>query len=256
MLIAGNWKMNTDLSRGLDLAREIASGVADATGDFDGVGLAVCPPYVHLSPIADILADVPVAVGAQNVHAEEEGAYTGEVSAAMLTSAGCTHVIVGHSERREYFGETDADVRAKIVQARAHDLTPIVCVGESIEERRAGDAPSVVRRQLAGALDGVDVASADDLIVAYEPIWAIGTGETATPDQAQEMHALIRENLSDRYGTLAGDVEILYGGSMKPHNAAELLEQPDVTGGLVGGASLQADDFLAIARRAADRVAA
>jgi len=257
MLIAGNWKMNTDLSRGLELAREIASGVAGADGEVDGVGLAVCPPYVHLSPIADILADVPVAVGAQNVHAEEEGAYTGEVSAAMLTSAGCTHVIVGHSERRAYFGETDADVRAKVVQAHAHELTPIVCVGESIEQRRAGDAQSVVRRQLDGALEGVDLASAHDLIVAYEPIWAIGTGETATPDQAQEMHALIRQNLSDRYGDeLAGDVELLYGGSMKPHNAAELLEQPDVTGGLVGGASLQAADFLAIARHAADRVTA
>lgn len=256
MLIAGNWKMNTDLATGLDLAREIAAGVADASNDLDGVGLAVCPPFVHLSPIADVLSEVPVAVGAQNLHAEEEGAYTGEVSAAMLTSAGCTHVIVGHSERREYFGETDGDVHAKIRQAQSHNLTPIVCVGESIEQRRAGDAPSVVRDQLEGALEGVNLDTAGNLIVAYEPIWAIGTGETATPEQAQEMHALIRQDLTERYGDIAADIEILYGGSMKPHNAAELLDQPDVTGGLVGGASLQAESFLGIARHAAERVSA
>lgn len=257
MLIAGNWKMNTDLPGGLALARALAAGVQEAGEEaFADVDLAVCPPYVHLAGIADVLADVPVAVGAQNVHAEEEGAYTGEISAAMLTSAGCTHVIVGHSERREAFGETDADVRAKIVQARSHGLVPILCVGETIEQRRAGNAAAVVRRQLDGALDGVDVDTADDLIVAYEPIWAIGTGETATPEQAQEMHALIRRDLTDRFGDPAADVEILYGGSMKRHNAAGLLRQPDVTGGLVGGASLTADHFLDIARHAAAQVPA
>jgi triosephosphate isomerase len=250
MLIAGNWKMNTDLASGTALAENIADAVAEAGDALDGVDLAVCPPYVHLTGVIRALKGSGVEVGAQDVHHEDEGAYTGDVSAPMLVSAGCNSVIVGHSERREYYGETDADVNAKIQQAHDYDLTPILCVGETIDERRAGNAKPVVRTQLTGALDGVDVADASELIVAYEPVWAIGTGETATPEQAQEMHAFIREQLTDRYGALAADVEILYGGSMKPHNAAELLSQPDVTGGLVGGASLQAESFIGIAEHA------
>ena len=252
MLIAGNWKMNTDVASGTALAEDIADAVDDAGTTLAGVDLAVCPPYVHLSSVVDALEGTGVAVGGQDVHHADEGAYTGDVSAPMLVSAGCSCVIVGHSERRDYHGETDADVNAKIRQAHAHDLMPILCVGEKIDERRAGDAKSVVRSQLAGALDGIDVEAGSDLVVAYEPVWAIGTGETATPEQAQEMHAFIRDELADRYGEVAAEIEILYGGSMKPHNAAELLSQPDVTGGLIGGASLKAESFLGIARHGAD----
>jgi triosephosphate isomerase len=252
MLIAGNWKMNTDLPRGVELAETIAAGIDEAGSVFDDVDFAVCPPFVHLQAVTAALEGSPVAVGAQDVHAEDEGAFTSDVSAPMLTSVGCTHVIIGHSERRQYYDETDAEVNQKARQARRHDLVPIICVGETIDQRRAGDAKSVVHAQLEGALDGVDVQTADDLIIAYEPVWAIGTGESATPEQAQDMHAVIREDLSGRYGSdVAEQVELLYGGSMKPHNAADLLSQPDVTGGLIGSASLKAESFLGIAEEAA-----
>jgi triosephosphate isomerase len=255
MLIAGNWKMNTDLTSGTALARDIAEGVEAAGRDLDGVGLAVCPPFVHLHAVGEAIRGSGVALGAQDVHHEDEGAFTGDVSAPMLTSVGCTCVIVGHSERRAYHDESDDDVNAKIRQARAHDLVPILCVGETIEQRRAGDAQAVVHAQLAGGLDGVEINDASALIVAYEPVWAIGTGETATPEQAQEMHAFVRETLASHFGNdVAAEIELLYGGSMKPHNAGELLSQPDVTGGLIGGASLQADSFLGIAHHAAENV--
>lgn len=251
MLIAGNWKMNTDVPEGRALAQVIADRLSTSSQLYVDVDFAVCPPYVHLPAVVDALEDVPVAVGAQDMHAEDEGAYTGDVSAPMLTSVGCTHVILGHSERREYYDETDAAVNRKVKQARAHDLVPIVCVGETIEQRRAGEAKSVVREQIDGALNGVSIASSDGLIIAYEPVWAIGTGESATPEQAQEMHALIRNDLADRFGgDVADGLHILYGGSMKPHNAASLLEQPDIDGGLIGSASLKADSFLGIADRA------
>jgi triosephosphate isomerase len=252
MLIAGNWKMNTDLPRGVELAEAIAAGIDEAGAVFDDIDFAVCPPFVHLQAVGEALEGAPVAVGAQDVHAEDEGAFTSDVSAPMLTSVGCSHVIIGHSERRQYYDETDAEVNQKARQARRHDLVPIVCVGETIEQRRSGDAESVVHAQLEGALDGVDVETADDLIIAYEPVWAIGTGESATPEQAQDMHAVIRDDLSERYGEdVAGQIELLYGGSMKPHNAADLLSQPDVTGGLIGSASLEAQSFLGIAEEAA-----
>ena len=252
MLIAGNWKMNTDLAEGRELAIAVANGATSRGDALGGVDLLVCPPYVSLAPIHDALEGSAVALGAQNVHASDSGAFTGEVSAPMLTSAGCTYVIVGHSERREYYGETDEVVRAKLVQASAYDLVPILCVGETKSERDAGDAEAVVRRQLVGALHGVDLDDSSDLVVAYEPVWAIGTGDTATPEQANAMHAVIRSELSAMYDddTAAG-VEVLYGGSMKPHNAEELLSQPDVDGGLIGGASLKAESFLAIADHAA-----
>ena len=252
MLIAGNWKMNTDVPAGRALAAGVASALDESDAEFDGVEVAVCPPFTHLQAVGEAFDDTPVALGAQDVHAEEEGAYTSDVSAAMLTSLNCSYVIVGHSERRQYYEETDAEVNAKVKQAHAHDLTPIVCVGEKLEQRRAGDARAVVRSQLEGALDDVSVPTADALVVAYEPVWAIGTGESATPEQAQDMHAVVRAELVDRYGeAVAAGVPLLYGGSMKPHNAADLLGQPDVDGGLIGSASLEAESFVAIAEHGA-----
>jgi triosephosphate isomerase len=252
MLIAGNWKMNTDVDTGRALASEIARGLSETPDAFTGVALAVAPPFVSLHAVRDALADTTVALSAQTMHAEVSGAYTGDVSAPMLASVGCSHVILGHSERRQYHGTTDADVNARVQRAHAQGLVPIVCVGETLSERRAGDAEAVVRAQLAGALADAEVDAADQLVLAYEPVWAIGTGETATPEQAQEMHAFIRSDLAERFGANVGaSVHILYGGSMKPHNCEGLLRQSDINGGLVGGASLDADSFLAIARHAA-----
>ncbi len=247
MLVAGNWKMYTDLVT----ARSLAKDVVEAIGDPGKVKVVVCPPAVSLHAISEIVRSTPVGLGAQNMHEEEYGAYTGEVSAPMLRSVGCQYVILGHSERRQYFGETDEGVNKKIKRAFAHDLVPIACVGETLDERKAGRAEVVVRMQLEGALDGVPVDDPDWLVIAYEPVWAIGTGETATPKQAQEMHALIRRLLKARYGENKGrKIEILYGGSVKPHNAEELFNEQDVTGGLIGGASLRAEDFVAIVRAA------
>ena len=253
MLVAGNWKMNTDVPEGRALADAIAEGLSSTAADRADVEFLVCPPYVHLPAVREALADVPVAVGAQDMHATDEGAYTGDVSAPMLASIGCDAVILGHSERRTYYDETDAEVNAKVQQARAHDLVPIVCVGETLEQRKAGEADTVVRSQVDGALSDVSIDGADELIVAYEPIWAIGTGESAAAEQAQEMHAVIREDLTQRYGAdVAADVPLLYGGSMKPHNAYGLLSQPDIDGGLIGSASLEAESFLGIAEKAAE----
>ncbi len=247
MLVAGNWKMYTDLVT----ARSLAKDVVDAVGDPGGVKVVVCPPSISLHDVSEIIRTTPVGLGAQNMHEEEFGAYTGEVSAPMLRSVGCQYVIVGHSERRQYFGETDHGVNRKIKQAHAHDLVPIVCVGETLEERKGDRAQEVVRTQVNGALNGIAIDDPNWLVLAYEPVWAIGTGETATPKQAQEMHALIRQLLKDRYGENKGrKIEILYGGSVKPGNAAELFGEQDVTGGLIGGASLKADDFVAIVRAA------
>lgn len=237
--------MNTDLSS----ATTLAASVVEAVGTVDTVQIAVCPPYISLDAVFGSLRGSTVRLGAQDMHSEEKGAYTGEVSAAMLRSVGCDFVILGHSERRQYFGETDASVNAKVKQAHAHELIPIVCVGETLDQRRSGQEQAVVRGQLDGGLDGVTLSSGDQLVIAYEPVWAIGTGETATPDQAQDMHAFIRSLLNERYGAEIGaTIHILYGGSMKPSNAAELLGQRDVDGGLIGGASLKADDFAAIIR--------
>lgn len=242
--------MNTDVDSGTELAADIAAAVKKS--DLGTVALAVCPPYVSLTSVREALGETSVALGAQNVHHEDEGAFTGEVSAKMLLSAGCSHVIVGHSERREYFSESNQDIQQKVAQARANGLVPILCVGETKAERDAGDAKNVVEQQLRGGLAGVDFGAPDDLVIAYEPVWAIGTGDTATPDQANEMHAFIRGLLDDLYSSaFADDVHILYGGSMKPHNAEELLSQPDVDGGLVGGASLDAESFIAIAEHGA-----
>ncbi|WP_263787382.1 triose-phosphate isomerase [Salinibacter grassmerensis] len=257
MLVAGNWKMNTDVPEGRALADAIAEDLSSASSDLGNVDVLVCPSHVHLPAVLDALADTPVTVGAQDMHAEDEGAYTGDVSAPMLTSIGCDAVILGHSERRKYYDETDAEVNAKVKQARAHGLVPIVCVGETLEQRKAGEADTVVQNQVDGALSGVSIDGPDDLVVAYEPIWAIGTGESAEPEQAQEMHAVIRDDLAGRYGgDVADEVPLLYGGSMKPHNAYGLLSQPDIDGGLIGSASLAAESFLGIAEKAVEVLAA
>lgn len=243
--------MNTDVPEGRGLAQAIADRLSNSAHSFEGVDFLVCPPFVHLPTVVDAVDASSIAVGAQDMHAEDEGAYTGDVSAPMLTSVGCEYVILGHSERRKYYDETDAEVNAKVKQARAHDLVPIVCVGETLEQRQAGEAESVVQQQVDGALADVSIASPDELVVAYEPVWAIGTGESAEPEQAQAMHAVIRNNLRERYGAdVADGVPLLYGGSMKPHNAHGLLSQPDLDGGLIGSASLAADSFLGIAEEA------
>ena len=245
MLIAGNWKMNTDAAAAAQLAQDVCATVrTDA-----GVAVAVCPPFVHLTGVGSVLQGTPVRLGAQNMHAAGSGAYTGEVSAPMLVSVGCHYVILGHSERRQFFGEADDSVNAKVRQALSHGLTPIVCVGETLHERKADRAYAVVEKQVSVALRGVDASV--PLVVAYEPVWAIGTGETATPAQAQSMHAYIRALLAKQFGkAAAADITILYGGSMKPANAADLVGQPDVDGGLIGGASLNARSFAAIVRAA------
>ncbi|CAM3267636.1 triose-phosphate isomerase [Rhodothermus bifroesti] len=247
MLVAGNWKMHTDRAEAIALARAIVASL----GDPSPIRVAVCPPFVNLEAVRQVLEGSPIALGAQNMHHEEAGAYTGEVSAAMLRAVGCRYVILGHSERRQYFGETDALVNQKVKRALQHGLVPIVCVGETLAERQAGQAEAVVERQLQGVLDGVELPSAEALVIAYEPVWAIGTGHTATPDEAQKMHALIRQLLIARYGDAIGRaLHILYGGSVKPDNAAALFAQPDVDGGLIGGASLKAADFTAIVQAA------
>lgn len=252
MLIAGNWKMNTDLGRARQLAQNIASSAQDASDALRDVELAVCPPFISLETVREATQEGAVAIGAQNMHHADEGAYTGEISAPMLRSVGCTYVILGHSERRAYFGETDNDVNKKVQQAHNHELVPIICVGETKAQRDNGQAEDIVRQQLTGALDDIDLTVGDQAVIAYEPVWAIGTGESATPEQAQEMHAFIEDVLTDAYGTDVGSaVRVLYGGSMKPHNARGLLGQPNIDGGLIGGASLTAEDFIAIAKEGA-----
>ncbi|MEQ8847228.1 triose-phosphate isomerase [Botrimarina sp.] len=244
-LIAGNWKMNTNRADAVALAKGVAAGA----GELDGVDLLVCPPAVYLSVVGEALAGSAVALGAQNAYFEDNGAYTGETSMAMLADIGAEYVILGHSERRHVLGETDSDVSKKARKALELGIAPIVCVGELLEEREAGRTGEVIKSQFVGSLDGVTEADIPSVVIAYEPVWAIGTGKVATPEQAEEVHADLRRLLAERYtGEIAGAVRILYGGSMKPGNAAELLSQPNVDGGLIGGASLKADDFLAIAK--------
>lgn len=245
MIVAGNWKMNTDLAT----ARALAGDVVEAVGDPGRVKVVVCPPFVSLQAVSDVVDDAPVALGAQNMHEDVEGAFTGEVSAPMLRSVGCRFVVLGHSERRQYFGETDEGINAKIRQAQRHDLVPIVCVGETLEDRKGGRAQEVVGRQVDKALSGIIVDDPETVVLAYEPVWAIGTGETATPQQAQEMHAFIRTRIKRKYGDGKGrNIQILYGGSVKPNNASDLFAEDDVDGGLIGGASLKAQDFAQIVR--------
>lgn len=228
-------------------AAELAKGVSDAVGENPSVEVAVCPPSVYLAAIGETLAGSAVGLGAQNLYAAGDGAYTGEVNASMLCDVGCHYVILGHSERRTILGETDEQVSEKLAAALADNLIPIVCVGETLEQREAGETEAVVGSQLRGSLKGLDEARAPGVVIAYEPVWAIGTGKTATPDQAEDVHAFIRGLLGELFTPeIADQVRIQYGGSVKPGNAKELLSQPNIDGALVGGASLKVDDFVAI----------
>ncbi len=239
-LIAGNWKMNKTASEGTALVREIHVEV----GQQSDVGVVVCPPFTALESCAKALEESTILLGAQNMHPKSEGAYTGEVSPLMLRSLFCTYVILGHSERREYFAETDAFINEKVVAALDSSLKPILCVGETLEQREAEETTAVVEAQLAGGLKGVNAEQAENVVIAYEPVWAIGTGKTATPEMAQEVHGFIRKWLEKNIGeTAASKMRILYGGSMKPANARDLLAKEDIDGGLIGGASLQAKSF-------------
>ncbi len=244
LLIAGNWKMNpASRAEALALATDVKAGVGQSTT----VRAVLCPPALYLYEIDSILDGSPIGLGAQNMHWESGGAYTGELSAAMLLDAGCTHVILGHSERRHGMGETDAQVNKKLHAALAAKLIPIVCLGETKDERLKNDTEKVLLGQLTGSLSGVSAEQMAGTVIAYEPVWAIGTGLTATPAQAQEAHAFIRSWLVQQFGAAtAGRVIVQYGGSVKPDNAGELLACPDIDGALIGGASLKASDFLAI----------
>ncbi len=242
ILIAGNWKMNGSIKSIQYLLIDIMSGM-DAVKQAD---VAVCAPFVYLNLVANMLQDSGIAWGAQNLSEQSAGAFTGEVSADMLKDFSCKYVIIGHSERRSLYGETDALVAEKFATARAAGLTPILCIGELLAEREAGETEAVVGRQLDAVTQRNGVAALADAVIAYEPVWAIGTGKTASPAQAQEVHAFIRQRIAAQDAGVAGKVQILYGGSMKPDNAKELLAMPDVDGGLIGGASLKAVDFLGI----------
>ena len=242
-LIAGNWKMNGLRADGLALARALV--VRAAAGDPPDCALAICPPATLLIPIADTLRGSGIRLGGQDCHAEAKGAHTGDISAVMLKDAGCVYVIVGHSERRAEHGETDAVVHAKASAAHAAGLVPILCIGETLAERDAGETLAVVERQLRGSMP--EGLKAPQIVIAYEPVWAIGTGKTATPAQAQEAHHYIRQAFAKLYGDAAAEsVRILYGGSVKPDNMAALMKEKDIDGGLVGGASLDPDSFAKI----------
>ncbi len=230
---------------------ELVAGIVAGIPEGSGFSLLVCPPYPYVAAVVEATAGSPVSVGAQNVSEHEKGAFTGEVAPGMLKDLGCEYVIVGHSERRALYGETRQQVAAKFVAAQAAGLTPILCVGETLEEREAGTTEAVVDEQLDAVLDAAGVEAFGAAVIAYEPVWAIGTGMTATPEQAQDVHRHIRSRLEARNEAIAAKVQILYGGSMKGENAPGLLGQADIDGGLIGGASLKAPDFLAIAQAAA-----
>jgi triosephosphate isomerase len=246
-VIAGNWKMNKTAGEGAALAQDVVAEIGRVTS----VDIVLCPPFTALESVGRTLEGQAIKLGAQNMHPEKSGAFTGEVSAEMLRTLYVTHVILGHSERRTHFGESDPFVNRKVLAALAAELKPILCVGETLAEREAGSTLAVVQRQVEGALAGVTAAQITSVIIAYEPVWAIGTGKVATTAQAQEVHAYIRDLLTKLQGApLAQKVRILYGGSMKPANAPELLQQPDIDGGLIGGASLEARSFVDLVRAA------
>ena len=242
-LIAGNWKMYKTIAEAVDLAEALLSGLGD-THDRE---VLICPPYTALHALSSLVQETPIGLGAQDVFYEEQGAYTSAISPLMLKDVGCTYTIVGHSERRQVFGDTNETVSRKLRAALRHGLRGILCVGETKPQRDSGAAADVVIGQLHAGLAHVGPASLDDLVIAYEPVWAIGTGDTATPADAQAMHATIRRTLAELYGQAAADqIRIQYGGSVKPDNVDELMSQPDIDGALVGGAALKADSFLRI----------
>jgi triosephosphate isomerase len=244
--IAGNWKMFTNLASARELAGAVARGISSTV-----VRVAVCPPFPYLATVAETIRGTPVELGAQNCYPEKEGAFTGEVSPGMLLDVGCRCVILGHSERRQILGENDAFINRKIKASLGAGLGVIFCVGETLQEREDNRTERVLETQLSGGLEGIDAAGLAKIVIAYEPVWAIGTGRNATPEQAQHAHAFIRKRIGERFGGPAAQaLTIQYGGSVKPENAASLLSQPDVDGALVGGASLKADQFLAIVRSA------
>ena len=245
-IVAGNWKMNKTARESVALIEELRPLLDEECA---GCDVVLCPPLTSFSSAHAALAGSPIRLGAQNMHWQAEGAYTGDVSPAMILTSGCTYVILGHSERRQYAFETDEQVNSKLAAALAADLTPIVCVGESLAEREADRVEEVVIGQVRAGLEGVDTARAAGIVLAYEPVWAIGTGKTATAAQAEEVHALIRTFLVERFGgAVAEQMRIQYGGSVKPDNAVELFSQKNIDGGLIGGAALQAESFAAIVK--------
>ncbi len=246
-IIAGNWKMNKTAPE----ASELAQGIKQKVDTNTEVDVVLCPPFTDLAAVYSVIHDSHIDLGGQNLHWEQKGAYTGEISADMLKSVGCHYVIIGHSERRQYFGETDETVNKKIKSALHEGIVPIVCVGELLQEREADKTKTVIETQVKAAFEDIDKIQAQKMVLAYEPVWAIGTGKVATPEQAQEVHAFIRKLLTDIFDEETAEIiRIQYGGSMKPDNAAELLSQPDVDGGLIGGASLDVDSFIAIINHA------
>ncbi|MGD2174461.1 MAG: triose-phosphate isomerase [Candidatus Brocadiaceae bacterium] len=249
LFVAGNWKMNLDGQR----ARELVEALKKQLSGVEKVRTAVCPPFVYLNCVVEILRDTAIGVGAQNMYTEAEGAYTGEVSGPMLVDVGCRYVILGHSERRHVMGETDEFINEKLHRALECGLEPILCLGEKLEQRKAGQTQEVVSAQLEAGLADVSAEQMAKITIAYEPVWAIGTGETATPEQAEEVHTYLRDLLADAYDEeLAESTIIQYGGSVKPHNAAELMGMPNVDGALVGGASLSAETFVPIVQAVLD----
>jgi triosephosphate isomerase len=241
-IIVGNWKLNKTISAAL----ELATAVKNVLGGLQGLEVGIAPPFTALAAVKKRLEGSRLILAAQNCYFEDQGAFTGEVSAPLLADAGCTHVIVGHSERRQFFGDDDALVNKKVRAVLRAGLTPILCVGELLSEREAGRTTEVVSRQLRGGLEGVVATAAAPLVVAYEPVWAIGTGKVATTAQAQEVHGFLRGKLKEMYGEVADSIRIQYGGSVKPDNISGLMAQPDIDGALVGGASLDAESFIGI----------
>lgn len=245
-IVAGNWKMNLDYSEGISLFSEIVNMVRDEKkGDQIAV---ICAPYIHINSLSQLGAGI-VKIGAQNCHQNESGAFTGEISAKMVKSTGCEYVIIGHSERRQYFAETDELLAAKTAIALQNNLTPLFCIGETLDERNNGSYYQVLESQLENGIFNLSAEDFSKVVLAYEPVWAIGTGLTASPEQAQDIHAFIRAKIDAKYGmNIADDTTILYGGSCNPKNAAELFAQPDIDGGLIGGASLKSRDFVDIVK--------
>ena len=243
VIIAGNWKMNKNASEGKALVEALKA----QTAKFENVEIVVCPPFTTIGAAVEAAAGSNIGVGAQNIHWAANGAFTGEISADMLKTSGVEYVIIGHSERRQYFGETDETVNKRLIAALEAGLIPIVCIGELLEEREAGKTEEVLSTQIRGGLANVSAADAAKIVIAYEPVWAIGTGKTATPEMAQAAHAFIRAELAAMFGTdTAEAIRIQYGGSMKPANAKELVAQKDIDGGLIGGAALDAESFLSL----------
>ena len=240
-IVAGNWKMNKTLPQAIELINEIKNNKPNNNAE-----VILATPFPYLAKAVELVTGTDIKIAAQNMHQAEGGAYTGEVSASMLTSVGVNTVILGHSERRAYFHENDALLANKVDTALAHDMTVIFCFGEELKDRQNDNHFNVVEYQLRDGLFHISNEKWNNIVLAYEPVWAIGTGETASPEQAQEMHKFIRETVRARFGTIADDVSILYGGSVKPENAREIFSKPDVDGGLIGGAALKADDFVAI----------